>query len=597
MRTASSTAAATSFVLELNRWTWQAIPAQLGRRRSALAAVVRDGSYLAAWPAVGALACPLALVLGFSLGLEHVGYQGGDIDYLYSLATVLVFAVLAQHGAAIGASLWLGVAIGDLLLFMPAAGERWLAVLGARLVADVVLAFLCIAIPLLTTRLTRSTLLELPIASQLRVPLAIAPQALLTVYLVFLWCRAAPVLLQTVFLWSGVSPLTHGLTAQYLAWSWGVAFAAAYAAGVRAALEPLAAPNASLAAGTTPTAPWHVIGTIATICIPAAALALVIGALITTSTAAWQTFAGVTVILSARSLVSRYLVPWSRLFARIPLVVRFVAALIVINTIAGTIVRATWGRDVGFSPVETSALVSLVVFAVLLPPQTWRRVPKSRYAVAASALFCAAFVPTDVLAGWARSVQDACQDDPRCAHDILVWAGMMAGATLPDAEPQTVTVSVDSPDDACFYPCGAQISFTATTQPPGRESEIRWSVPQGQHETTSSGSGPTFSTSWTETGVKQVVAALDCRHESGARHAVWNRYPPPFFCFPPGDAGVLRALRNLGHNPGTGADAITGTPIAESWRPWRSYAVHHLWATLEGLQLKEARDEQSVYAG
>jgi AraC family transcriptional regulator of adaptative response / DNA-3-methyladenine glycosylase II len=47
--------------------------------------------------------------------------------------------------------------------------------------------------------------------------------------------------------------------------------------------------------------------------------------------------------------------------------------------------------------------------------------------------------------------------------------------------------------------------------------------------------------------------------------------------FPPGDAGVLRALRALGHVVGPGSD--TGT--AQAWRPWRSYAVHHLWATLE----------------
>jgi AraC family transcriptional regulator of adaptative response / DNA-3-methyladenine glycosylase II len=39
----------------------------------------------------------------------------------------------------------------------------------------------------------------------------------------------------------------------------------------------------------------------------------------------------------------------------------------------------------------------------------------------------------------------------------------------------------------------------------------------------------------------------------------------------PADAGILRALRQRG---GTAADA-------ESWRPWRSYATHHLWATLE----------------
>jgi len=37
------------------------------------------------------------------------------------------------------------------------------------------------------------------------------------------------------------------------------------------------------------------------------------------------------------------------------------------------------------------------------------------------------------------------------------------------------------------------------------------------------------------------------------------------------DAGIVRALARLG---GTVTDAIT-------WRPWRSYAIHHLWATLE----------------
>lgn len=41
--------------------------------------------------------------------------------------------------------------------------------------------------------------------------------------------------------------------------------------------------------------------------------------------------------------------------------------------------------------------------------------------------------------------------------------------------------------------------------------------------------------------------------------------------FPPNDAGVLAALRRLGAAP----------RVADRWHPWRSYAVHHLWATLE----------------
>jgi AraC family transcriptional regulator of adaptative response / DNA-3-methyladenine glycosylase II len=70
--------------------------------------------------------------------------------------------------------------------------------------------------------------------------------------------------------------------------------------------------------------------------------------------------------------------------------------------------------------------------------------------------------------------------------------------------------------------------------------------------------------------------------------------------FLPGDVGVLEALSRLGAVPGgtggtgaavraraSGAGASraaasrAAAALAENWRPWRSYAVHHLWACLE----------------
>ena len=57
--------------------------------------------------------------------------------------------------------------------------------------------------------------------------------------------------------------------------------------------------------------------------------------------------------------------------------------------------------------------------------------------------------------------------------------------------------------------------------------------------------------------------------------------------FLPSDVGVLGALTRLGARPtGTGPSARAGAAkaaaaLAENWRPWRSYAVHHLWAYLE----------------
>ena len=46
--------------------------------------------------------------------------------------------------------------------------------------------------------------------------------------------------------------------------------------------------------------------------------------------------------------------------------------------------------------------------------------------------------------------------------------------------------------------------------------------------------------------------------------------------FLPGDVGIRHALRRLGQS----AEGPRATAIAEPWRPWRSYAVMHLWASV-----------------
>jgi AraC family transcriptional regulator of adaptative response / DNA-3-methyladenine glycosylase II len=62
--------------------------------------------------------------------------------------------------------------------------------------------------------------------------------------------------------------------------------------------------------------------------------------------------------------------------------------------------------------------------------------------------------------------------------------------------------------------------------------------------------------------------------------------------FLPGDVGLVRAMRGLtGPGPGTGS-----LPAAERWRPWRSYATHHLWATLEPGQHSPAGTRDDALA-
>jgi AraC family transcriptional regulator of adaptative response / DNA-3-methyladenine glycosylase II len=55
--------------------------------------------------------------------------------------------------------------------------------------------------------------------------------------------------------------------------------------------------------------------------------------------------------------------------------------------------------------------------------------------------------------------------------------------------------------------------------------------------------------------------------------------------FPVGDVGVRRALEQRGH----ATVRATEEPLAEAWRPWRSYAVLHLWRSLEDEPVSAAR--------
>ena len=52
--------------------------------------------------------------------------------------------------------------------------------------------------------------------------------------------------------------------------------------------------------------------------------------------------------------------------------------------------------------------------------------------------------------------------------------------------------------------------------------------------------------------------------------------------FLPSDLGVRHALEQLGH----GGEPASATKLAERWRPYRAYAVQHLWASLPGVGAK-----------
>ena len=58
--------------------------------------------------------------------------------------------------------------------------------------------------------------------------------------------------------------------------------------------------------------------------------------------------------------------------------------------------------------------------------------------------------------------------------------------------------------------------------------------------------------------------------------------------FLPGDVALRQAVTRRG-GPG---DARGLADLAAPWRPWRSYAVHHLWASLEAAPVNLAPTQQ-----
>jgi PA14 domain len=65
-----------------------------------------------------------------------------------------------------------------------------------------------------------------------------------------------------------------------------------------------------------------------------------------------------------------------------------------------------------------------------------------------------------------------------------------------------------TPGDLTIQLCGRDLTLTAETIPPGREAEIEWEVPLDQSQSARSGRGRSFTLSFGDTGVKQVIARL-----------------------------------------------------------------------------------------
>lgn len=96
-----------------------------------------------------------------------------------------------------------------------------------------------------------------------------------------------------------------------------------------------------------------------------------------------------------------------------------------------------------------------------------------------------------VLKDWADCGRAATCGDPSCYECVSCIC-----------VPVEVSSVTSDKDGACV---GCGITFTATTNPPGHESDVEWFAPGGDPST---GFGATFTTHWDTTGTKTVTASL-----------------------------------------------------------------------------------------
>ena len=347
---------------------WLRLPA-LASRGSALAAtVLADGAYLRAWPAVAAAAPLAAVAVGAVLGRIHP-----EETFTGALWVMGPLVVLSGLSAGLGLWAWLGYVLVDFLLFPHATFVFSTAVAHAGLVPTyLLLAMLVVVAPMTAQALVRASLPRARVAAGLRTPLAVVLGCLVSAAVVYAWTQTAPILVRPAYTWVGLLPSNDAIQ-PVQATGWFLVFLAAVTGAARPVLQRVAERAGGTARLTVHRPFPRSSGPVAVVVQPTLAVLLLAGALEgwVDAALAWAALAGV---LLARQVLAGRLAGYARLAGHVPVLLRAAVAVVASYLLGQQILGFTYPATSSFRPVLLSALVSLVVFTVLLPEWARRRV-------------------------------------------------------------------------------------------------------------------------------------------------------------------------------------------------------------------------------
>ncbi len=347
---------------------WARLPS-LASRASALAGLVlADGAYLRAWPWPAVAAPAVSFLAGAVLGRIHP-----EETFTGALWVTGPMVVLAAIGAALGFWIWFGYVLADFFLYPH--GTFLIEPVTAH--AGLLPTYLLLAMLVVVAPSTTHTLVRLSLPRRARLPsglrrlLEVVLTSFVAAVVVYAWTQTAPVLVRPAYTWVGQLPTNEAIQ-PVQATGWFLVFLAAVMGAVRPILQQLGerrtGPSRIVVHRPSSAAAWPV------------ALAVQVTLAVLLLSGAFQgwleavlTWAALALVLLARRLLGGSLAGYARLAGHVPVLVRIAMAVVASYFVGRAVIGLTYPATSSFRPVLLSAVLSLVVFTVLVPEWARRR--------------------------------------------------------------------------------------------------------------------------------------------------------------------------------------------------------------------------------
>lgn len=351
-----------------------------------------DGYVLTTKARLGAIAPPVALLLGLLVGWKTWGYAAIFSESLLLMALIAALGTLSAH---LGGALVVGLAFGDFVL----RRESWTLCCSvdgflhsgflahfARervplLILYALLVFLAVLVPLAVKGLV-SELRPADLPRRYQAGVAVTAHVLLTGALVYLWAQTVPVLIRPAWTWVGIYDLPVEAVQPLQLNSIRIVLVAMAASAGRMAWQLRTADRPELGAqidlrvsriqAAEPVRPFpDRLPPLVRIVLQAATATVMMSGLFLNWIEGLVVGVVVLGLLAVRlGLIRVPLGPWPRIARRIPLAARMLAGLLIVYIVARIVVPGGYTAESAstFRPITITVVVAMIVFALLNPP-------------------------------------------------------------------------------------------------------------------------------------------------------------------------------------------------------------------------------------